>query len=175
MAGSLNRVQLIGNVGKDPDIKTFSNGNRVASFSIACSESWKDKQTGEKVEKTEWVNVSVFNDNIISVVERYVTKGSKLFVEGKFQTRKYEQNGQDRYATEVVIQTFGGQILLLGDAGGARAGGERQDGGRGGGGDSGGYGAASRGGSGGERTSSRPSFDADLDDEVPFATQASVW
>jgi len=167
---SLNRVQLIGNVGKDPEIKSFANGNRVASFSIACSETWTDKASGERREKTEWVNVNVFNDGLIGVIERYVTKGSKLFVEGKFQTRKYEKNGEDRYTTEVVIQNFGGQIILLGDAGGERSGGDRESGGRrgGGGGDSGGYGAASRGGSGGERTSSRPAFDADLDDSIPF-------
>lgn len=164
---SLNRVQLIGNVGKDPEIKSFANGNRVASFSIACSETWTDKASGERREKTEWVNVNVFNDGLIGVIERYVTKGSKLFVEGKFQTRKYEKNGEDRYATEVILQNFGGQIILLGDAGGSRS--------SGGGGDSGGYSQATRGGSAGERTSHRPAFDADLDDEIPFLSNLSVW
>lgn len=115
MAGSLNRVQLIGNVGKDPEIKSFSNGNRVANFSIACSETWTDKSSGEKKEKVEWINVAVFNDGLIGVVDRYVKKGSKIFVEGKYQTRKYEKDGRDYYSTEVVIQNFGGQIILLGD------------------------------------------------------------
>ena len=111
---SLNRVQLIGNVGKDPEIKSLQYG-KVANFSIACSESWKDKTTGEKKEKTEWINVAVFNEGLVGVIEKYVKKGSKIFLEGQFSTREYEKDGSKRYTTEVVIRAFGGQLILLGD------------------------------------------------------------
>lgn len=117
MAGSLNRVQLIGNVGKDPEIRKLDNGNRVANFSLAMGEQWKDKD-GNKQERTEWANIVVWGDGLVSVIERYVKKGSKLFVEGKFVTRKYEKDGQDRYTTEVVLSGFGSQLILLGDSGG---------------------------------------------------------
>ena len=114
MAGSLNRVQLIGNLGRDPEVRTFNNGNKVCNFSVACSESWKDRNTGERREKTEWVNVAIFSEGLVRVCEQYLRKGSKVYVEGKFQTRKWQdQSGQDRYSTEVVIQGFGGQILML--------------------------------------------------------------
>lgn len=114
MAGSLNKVELIGNLGKDPEVRSFQNGNRVASFSLATSESWKDKTTGEKKERTEWHKVSIFNENLIDVIERYVSKGSKLYIEGKLETRKWTDNaGVDHYSTEVVIRNFGGQIILL--------------------------------------------------------------
>lgn len=166
MAGSLNRVQLIGNVGKTPEIKSLNSGSRVANLSLATSENWKDKQSGEKKERTEWHNIVVWNDGLIGVIERYVTKGSKLFVEGQLQTRKYEKDGSDRYSTEVVLQGFGGQIILLGDAGGRSGGGDR---GSDGGGHQrqeparGGYGAGRAGGG---------AFDDDLDDDVPFATNS---
>lgn len=163
MAGSLNRVQLIGHVGKDPEIRSFTNGNRVANFSIACSESWIDKSTGEKKEKTEWVNVAVFNDGLIGVVERYVKKGSKLFVEGKFQTRKYEKDGRDHYSTEVVIQNFGGQIILLGDP---KSDGERANSG------GGGYNKAN---ARTEPATARAGYDDGPDDPIPFATSDSIW
>ena len=166
MAGSLNRVQLIGNCGRDPEIKSFQNGNRVANFSVACGESWTDKATGEKKEKTEWVNIAVFNDGLIGVVEKYVRKGSKLFVEGKFQTRKYQdQSGADRYVTEVVIQNFGGQIILLGDPkgdGGAPA--ERSE-------SRGSYGSAR---SGARPSNARTNYDGP-DDEIPFIKMQSIW
>ncbi len=118
MAGSLNRVTLIGNCGKDPEIRQAGNGNRVATFSIATSESWTDKASGERKEKTEWHNVVVWNDGLIGVIEKYVKKGSKVMVEGQMQTRKWEKEGIERYTTEVVLQGFGGQLILLGDAGG---------------------------------------------------------
>ena len=117
MAGSLNRVQLIGNVGKDPEIRSVTSGDKVANFSLAMSESWKDKD-GNKQEKTEWANIVVWGDGLVNVIEKYVQKGSKVFVEGKFVTRKYEKDGQDRYTTEVVLSGFGSQLILLGDAGG---------------------------------------------------------
>jgi single-strand DNA-binding protein len=156
---SLNRVQLIGNCGRDPEIKSFNNGNRVANFSIACSESWTDKSTGEKKEKVEWINVAVFNDGLIGIVERYVKKGSKIFVEGKYQTRKYEKDGRDHYATEVVIQHFGGQIILLGDPKGDDGGSSNRTG------SSGSYGSAR---SGDNRSAAPRSHDDGPDDPIPF-------
>jgi single-strand DNA-binding protein len=122
---SLNRATLIGNVGRDPEIKTMSNGNRVANLSIATSETWKDKQSGEKKERTEWHRVTVWNDGLIGVIEKYVTKGSKVMIEGQLQTRKYEQNGVDKYTTEIVLQGFGGTLILLG----GKQDGERSSGG----------------------------------------------
>lgn len=165
MAGSLNRVQLIGNLGRDPEVRTFNNGNKVCNFSVACSESWKDRSTGERREKTEWVNVAIFSEGLIRVCEQYLRKGSKVYVEGKFQTRKWQdQSGQDRYSTEVVIQGFGGQLIMLskqdgGSSGGSRGGGYGND--SGGYGDSGTSGGYSGGGSGGGAGS-------DLDDEILF-------
>lgn len=120
MAGSLNRVQLIGNVGNDPDIKATQGGAKVANFSIATSESWKDKNTNEKKERTEWHRVVVWNEGLIGIIEKYVGKGSKLFVEGELQTRKWEKDGVERYSTEVVLTGFNGRILLLGDGGGRK-------------------------------------------------------
>jgi single-strand DNA-binding protein len=114
MAGSVNKVILVGNVGKDPEIRTTQNGSRLASLSIATSESWKDKSTGESKEKTEWHKIVIYNDNLVGVVERFVTKGSKLYVEGQLQTRKWTDNGGvERYSTEVVLQAFNGSITLL--------------------------------------------------------------
>lgn len=118
MAGSLNRVQLIGNVGADPEIRSVASGSKVANFRIATSETWKDKNTGEKKERTEWHSIVVWNDGLVGVIEKYVKKGSKVMVEGQLQTRKWEKDGVDRYTTEVVLQGFGGSLLLLGDGGG---------------------------------------------------------
>ena len=119
MAGSMNRVTIVGNVGKDPESKSFTNGGKVVNFSVATSETWKDKQTGEKKEKTEWHNVAVFQDGLTGIVEQYVRKGSKVLVEGKLQTRKWQdQSGNDRYSTEVVLQGPDARILLLGDKAG---------------------------------------------------------
>jgi single-strand DNA-binding protein len=167
VAGSLNKVMLIGNVGKDPEVRSFANGGKVCSFSLATSENWKDKTSGERREKTDWHNISIFNENLVRIVEQYVKKGSKLYIEGALQTRKWQdQSGADRYTTEVVLQNFNGTLVLLdgrseggGGARGGGAGGYNQDDGGGFGG-----GGGSRGGG-----ASRPSaFDSDLDDDVPF-------
>lgn len=176
MFGSLNKVQLIGSLGADPEIKSFQNGGRVANLRVACSESWKDRHTGERKEKTEWISVSVFSDGLIGLVERFLRKGSKVYVEGKFQTRKWQdQNGNDRYTTEVVVQGFGGTVLKLDkkdDGGGSQgrsggqsggSGGSGGDWGSGGGSASGGAGGSSWGGSGGGSN-----FADDLDDDIPF-------
>jgi len=114
MAGSVNKVILIGNVGKDPEIRTLNNGDRVANLSLATSESWRDKASGERKEKTEWHRVTIFNDHIIKTVENYVKKGTTLYIEGALQTRKYEQNGVEKYATEIHIGKFKGELTLLG-------------------------------------------------------------
>lgn len=111
---SINKVILIGNVGKDPEIRSTQSGNKIANLSLATSERWKDKQTGERREKTEWHRVVVFSEGLVRVIENYVKKGSKLYVEGQLQTRKWQdQSGDDRYSTEVVLQSFGGTITLL--------------------------------------------------------------
>lgn len=118
MAGSINKVIIIGNVGKDPEIRSFPNGGRAANFSVATSESWKDKSSGERKERTEWHRISVMNDALVNVVEKYVRKGSKLYIEGRLETRKYEKNGQDVYTTEIVLRPYGGEISLLDSKGG---------------------------------------------------------
>ena len=114
MAGSLNKVTIIGNLGKDPEIRSFQNGDRVASFSVATSERWKDKSSGEQKEKTEWHRVSVLNQNLVNVVEKYVKKGTKLYLEGQLETRKWtDKDGQEKYSTEVVLRPYRGELLLL--------------------------------------------------------------
>ena len=116
MAASLNRVTLIGNVGKAPDVRTFPNGGKVVSFRLACSETWKDKVTGEANNRTEWVFVSVYSEGLAKVAESYVTTGSRVYVEGKLETRKWQdQSGQDRYSTEVALRGFDGKLILLSD------------------------------------------------------------
>lgn len=122
MAGSLNEVQLIGNLGDDPEIKHLDGGRMVANFSIATSESWKDKQTGEKQERTEWHRVVCWNEGLINIIEQYVRKGSKVYVKGQLQTRKWkDKDDNDRYSTEVVMTGFDTKLLLLGDSRGGRA------------------------------------------------------
>lgn len=122
MAGSLNKVMLIGNCCADPEVRTLPGGGSVANLRMATSETWRDKNTGEKREKTEWHTVTVFNDNLVRLVEQYTRKGSKLYVEGQLQTRKYQaKDGSDRYSTEIVIQGFGGNIVLLGEPAGNRS------------------------------------------------------
>lgn len=114
MAGSVNKVILVGNLGKDPEIRTFQNGGRVAHFSLATSENWKDKATGEKKEKTEWHRVSVFNEHLIGVVERFLKKGAKVYIEGQLETRKWtDKEGQEKYTTEVVLPRFRGELTML--------------------------------------------------------------
>jgi single-strand DNA-binding protein len=175
MAGSLNKVMLIGNLGADPEVRTFQNGGKVANLRIATSETWKDRQTGERKEKTEWHTVAIFSEGLVGVVERYLKKGSKVFVEGKLQTRKWQdQNGQDRYSTEIVIQGLGGTLTMLdGAQGGGGGGGGRSGGGAGGygggaaaGGSSGGWDQG--GGPGGSSGSGAGGGYDDLDDDIPF-------
>jgi single-strand DNA-binding protein len=120
MAGSVNKVILVGNLGKDPEIRSFPNGGRVANFSIATSENWKDKATGERKERTEWHRVSVLNDALVGIVERYLKKGAKVYIEGQLETRKYEKDGRDVYTTEVVLRPYRGELTMLdGKSGGA--------------------------------------------------------
>ena len=170
MAGSVNKVILVGNLGNDPEIRTFGNGGKVANFSLATSESWRDRQSGEKREKTEWHRVAVFGEGLVGVIERYVKKGSKLYIEGKLQTRKWQdRDGNDKYTTEIVLQGPGTTLTMLDSAGG----GGRSGGGSGGGynQDRGGYGNMDQGGGGGSRSASTmegPKGDFDLDDEIPF-------
>ncbi|MFD1744291.1 single-stranded DNA-binding protein [Rhizobium helianthi] len=180
MAGSVNKVILIGNVGADPEIRRTQDGRPIANLRIATSESWRDRNSGERREKTEWHSVVVFNEGLCKVVEQYVKKGAKLYIEGQLQTRKWQdQNGNDRYSTEVVLQGFNSTLTMLdgrGEGGGAGAGGG-YGGGRGsssGGDFGGGYGddydrgssGSSRGGSAGGGASG--GFARDLDDDIPF-------
>ncbi len=167
---SLNRVQLIGRLGKDPEIRATQGGARIANFSVATSESWTDKASGEKKERTEWHNVAVFNEGLVGVIERFVKRGDMIFVEGQLQTRKWQdKEGQDRYTTEVVLRPFVGQIVLLGgrkDGGaeqGGRGGGQTQ---RGGQAQQGGWDSPPAG-SGGAASTGRGTPN-DLDDEIPF-------
>lgn len=114
MAGSLNKVMLIGNLGRDPESRSFQNGGKVVNLNLACSESWRDKSSGERKERTEWVTVAIFNDGLGTVAEKYLRKGSKVYVSGKLQTRKWQdQSGNDRYSTEVVLNGFGDELILL--------------------------------------------------------------
>lgn len=115
MAGSVNKVIIIGNLGRDPEIRSMPNGDRVANLSVATSESWKDKSSGERKEKTEWHRVTIFNDNIVKVVESYVKKGSTVYIEGALQTRKWtDQQGVEKYSTEIVVSRFKGELTMLG-------------------------------------------------------------
>jgi single-strand DNA-binding protein len=144
MAGSLNKVQIIGNLGRDPEIRSFTNGNKVCNLRIATSETWKDKATGERKEKTEWHSVAIFQEGIVRVAEQYLKKGSTVYIEGKLQTRKWQdQSGADKYSTEIVLQGYDGVLTMLGgkEAGGGQSG---DQGGYGSGGQSqgGGYGDA---------------------------------
>jgi single-strand DNA-binding protein len=185
VAGSVNKVILIGNLGRDPESRSFQNGGKVVNLRIATTESWKDRNSGERREKTEWHSVAIFNENLARIAEQYLRKGSKVYIEGQLQTRKWQdQSGQDRYSTEIVLQGFNGQLTLLDGRGGGGDQGGGDDysssfgggasgggyGGGGGGGGAGGFGGGSgggaRGGSGG--APSRPPFDSDLDDDVPF-------
>lgn len=124
MAGSVNKVILIGNLGKDPEIRATNDGREIANLTVATSESWKDKMTGERKEKTEWHRVAIFNENIVRVAKSYLKKGSKVYIEGALQTRKWQdQSGQEKYSTEVVLQGFNGQLTMLdGKAGGSEGG-----------------------------------------------------
>jgi single-strand DNA-binding protein len=164
MAGSVYKVILVGNLGRDPEIRSTQDGTRVANLSVATSESWRDKASGERKERTEWHRVVIFNDKLVEIVEKYLKKGAKVYLEGALQTRKWTDNsGQERYSTEVVLQRYRGELTMLD--------------GRGGGGDSGGYadeaptqefaGAGGGRGAGAGRGERRPAVQ-DLDDEIPF-------
>ncbi len=166
MAG-VNKVILVGNLGQDPESRSFSNGGEVVNLRIATSETWKDRD-GNRQEKTEWHSVAIFNENLGRVAKSYLRKGSKVYIEGQLQTRKWQdQSGNDRYSTEIVLQKFRGELVLLD----ARGEGGGSGGGSGGGYDEGGFGGSAQGGGGGSRPQSRPqpaAFDSDLDDDVPF-------
>ena len=175
MAGSVNKVILVGNLGKDPETRRTQDGRPIVNLRIATSETWRDKNTGERREKTEWHSVVIFSENLCKVAENYLRKGSKVYIEGQLQTRKWQdQSGQERYSTEVVLQGFNAQLTMLDGRAGAGAGGGMQEGGRSDySSDSGfgGYGDSRRGGggSGGGRPSGGgKSFDKPLDDEIPF-------
>ena len=182
MAGSLNKVMLIGTLGADPEIRSFQNGGKVANLRIATSETWKDRNTGERQERTEWHTVAIFSEGLVGVVERFLRKGSKVYIEGQLQTRKWQdQSGNDRYSTEVVLRGLNGTLTMLdgaqGGSGGGGGGGQRGGGYGGGGGGS--YGGGSQGGdngggwnqggggSSGGSAGGGSNYD-DLDDDIPF-------
>jgi single-strand DNA-binding protein len=194
MAGSVNKVILIGNLGADPEIKSFQNGGKIANLRIATSEQWKDRATGERKERTEWHSVTINGDGLVGVVERFLKKGSKVYIEGSLRTRKWQdRDGNDRYTTEVVVAGMGGTLTMLdGPSGGGSRGGGSQGGGDWGGGSSSGAGEWGNTGGGGGRGGNdgwnqggggngggwnqggnsggagRSPFDDDLDDDVPF-------
>ena len=156
MAGSVNKVILVGNLGKDPEIRSLNSGDKVANLSIATSETWRDRNSGERKEKTEWHRVSIFNDNLVKVAENYLKKGSKVYIEGAIQTRKYnDASGAEKFATEIVLQKFRGELTMLDGRGDGEGGGRGMEDGY----------------SSGPRISSsapKETFSADLDDEIPF-------
>jgi single-strand DNA-binding protein len=178
MSGSVNKVILVGNLGADPEVRSFQNGGKVANIRIATSENWKDRNSGERKERTEWHNVAVFSEGLVGVVERFLRKGSKVYVEGQLRTRKWQdQSGQDRYTTEVVLQGFDAKLVMLDgpQGGGSGSGGARSGGSSDWGASSDSYGNDFGGGSsgggarsGGGRSSPPPAFDDDLNDDVPF-------
>ncbi|SRR5690606_32768755 len=155
MAGSVNKVILVGNLGRDPEIRTLNSGDRVANLSIATSETWRDKATGERKEKTEWHRVVIFNDNLVKVAENYLKKGSTVYIEGQLQTRKYEQNGVEKYSTEIVLQKFRGELTMLGGRGDRDSAGGGDD-------------YSSGFSTGGANKPSGPKESYDLNDDIPF-------
>lgn len=187
MAGSVNKVILIGNLGRDPEVRSFQNGGKVVNLRIATSETWRDRNTGERKERTEWHSVAIFNEGIAKIAEQYLRKGSTVYIEGALETRKWQdQSGQDRYTTEIVLRPYNGNLTLLGGRGEGGGGGGGMDD-RGGGYDdygsgSGGYGGGASGGGGSARGGSGGSSGggygsggagagggrADMDDEIPF-------
>ncbi|GGE01202.1 single-strand binding protein [Gemmobacter megaterium] len=179
MAGSVNKVIIIGNLGRDPEVRSFQNGGKVVNLRIATSESWRDRTSGERKERTEWHSVAIFSEPLAKIAEQYLRKGSKVYIEGALETRKWQdQSGQDRYSTEIVLRPYRGELTLLdgrGEGGGGGGGGSYEggySGGGGGGREQGGYGGGAGGqardpggfgggGGGGGRG-------ADFDDEIPF-------
>lgn len=174
MAGSVNKVILVGNLGQDPEVKSFANGGKIANLRIATSENWKDRTTGERKERTEWHSVVLQSEGLVNVAERYLRKGSKVYIEGQLRTRKWQdQSGNDRYTTEISLGGFDAKLVMLDSAGGGQGGGGgRSNDGWGGSGGSSGSGGASGGwnqGGGNDFGGGGGSpFDSDLDDEVPF-------
>ena len=184
MAGSVNKVILVGNLGADPEVRSFQNGGKVCNLRIATSETWKDRNSGERQERTEWHSVAIFSEGLAGVAERFLRKGSKVYIEGQLRTRKWQdQSGNDRYSTEVVLQGPGAVLTMLdgapgagGGGGGGFGGGQRSGGGGGGWNEGGSGGGSSRGGgasSGGGWNqggggSSGGGFSDDLDDDIPF-------
>ena len=161
MAGSVNKVILIGNLGRDPEIRSTQDGTRVANFSVATSETWRDKASGERKERTEWHRVVIFNDRLVDIVEKYLKKGSKVYLEGALQTRKWTDNsGQERYSTEVVLQRFRGELTMLDGRGAGGGGGSYAD-------EPPAAEFSTAGTTGGARGERRPPVQ-DLDDEIPF-------
>jgi single-strand DNA-binding protein len=167
MAGSVNKVILIGNLGRDPEVRSFQNGGKVCNLRIATSENWKDKNTGERREKTEWHSVAIFQEGLVRIAEQYLRKGSKVYIEGQLQTRKWQdQSGQDKYSTEVVLQGYGGTLTMLD---GRDGGGVGEPSGGGSGYDNrqdGGYDSGYSGGP--AQVGGTPAPSRDLDDEIPF-------
>ena len=180
MAGSVNKVIIVGNLGRDPEVRSFGNGGKVVNLRIATSENWRDKQTGERKERTEWHSVAIYNEALGKIAEQYLKKGSTVYIEGQLETRKWQdQSGADRYSTEVVLRQFRGELTLLGgrDGGGSGGGGGYDD--RGGpdeGGQGGGYGGGGGGSQGGRGSYGGGSGGgaqggvgrSDMDDEIPF-------
>ena len=174
MAGSVNKVILVGNLGRDPEVRSFANGGKVCNLRIATSETWRDKATGERKERTEWHSVAIFSESLAKIAEQYLRKGSKVYIEGQLETRKWQdQSGQDRYSTEVVLRPFTGNLTLLDsrDGGGSGGGGSGGGGSYGGGAQGGGYqgggyddGPSYGGGSSAPAGGGRGNFD----DEIPF-------
>jgi single-strand DNA-binding protein len=159
MAGSVNKVILVGNLGRDPEIRTLNSGDRVANLRIATSETWRDKASGERKEKTEWHQVVIFNENIVKVAENYLKKGSTVYIEGSLQTRKWtDQQGVEKYSTEIVLQRFRGELTMIGGRGEGASSGDDY-------GSSSGFQPA---GGRAQGSGPRESFSADLDDEIPF-------
>ncbi len=166
MAGSVNKVILIGNLGRDPEIRTFQNGGKVCNLAVATSENWKDKQSGERKERTEWHRVAIFNEGLVRIAEQYLRKGSKVYLEGQLETRKWtDQQGIEKYTTEITLRPYRGELTMLDGRG------------EGGSGSGGGYGSGGGGGydnnggpsyGGGGFSSGGSNFNNDLDDEIPF-------
>ncbi|WP_102223148.1 single-stranded DNA-binding protein [Acidimangrovimonas sediminis] len=176
MAGSVNKVIIVGNLGRDPEVRSFANGGKVCNLRIATSENWRDRNTGERRERTEWHSVAIFSEPLAKIAEQYLRKGSKVYIEGQLETRKWQdQSGQDRYTTEIVLRPYRGELTLLdgrdgggsgggggsygGDQGGGYGGGDQGGGYGGGGGNYGGGSGGGMGGGGGGR---------DMDDDIPF-------
>jgi single-strand DNA-binding protein len=178
MAGSVNKVILIGNLGRDPEVRSFQNGGKVCNLRIATSETWKDRNSGERKEKTEWHSVAIFNEGLVRIAEQYLKKGSKVYLEGQLETRKWQdQSGADKYTTEVVLRNYGGTLTMLdgregGGGGGGMGGGgggyDDRDSGGGGYDDRGGYGGGQSSGGGSGNQGGGGGSSRDLDDEIPF-------